>query len=196
MSSRVLLLFSLVTTTECFVLSTMATTRSHKLGAASSVTMGVQVKTITQAPAGAVKPKPGDIVLCHYTGFLRTKLGTRGKQFGRRKAHFTNALAQFVNALSLRGAVDVVSTTVAQTLLCGSDVPAFARARWRPAWHVGVRSCTNALRLACIHFSRRLRPFSEEALPLPSWSESRHQGVGCWHRQDASRRDGLTHRDV
>ena len=31
-------------------------------------TMGVQVKTITQAANGAVKPKIGDIVVCHYTG--------------------------------------------------------------------------------------------------------------------------------
>ena len=79
-------LLALIESTDGFVLrgaATVAATRSHIAGPA--ISMGVQVKTITQAPAGAVKPKNGDIVLCHYTGYLRTKLGTKGKQFGARQ---------------------------------------------------------------------------------------------------------------
>ena len=43
--------------------------------------MGVTVKTITPAPPGAVKPKTGDIVVCHYTGWLKRGFASKGTQF-------------------------------------------------------------------------------------------------------------------
>ena len=46
----------------------------------SFVQMGVQVKTLVAAPPGAPKPKAGDIVVAHYTGWLKTSVG-KGKQF-------------------------------------------------------------------------------------------------------------------
>jgi len=50
--------------------------------------MGVQVKTVKAAPPGAPKPKPGDILACHYTGWLKTGLGTKGKQFDTSRGGF------------------------------------------------------------------------------------------------------------
>ena len=47
----------------------------------SEVHMGVKVETLKAAPAGAPKAKSGDIVIAHYTGWLKTKIGTKGKQF-------------------------------------------------------------------------------------------------------------------
>ena len=48
---------------------------------ASTPKMGVQVKTLTAPPPGAQKPKSGDVVLAHYTGWLKTSLGSKGNQF-------------------------------------------------------------------------------------------------------------------
>ena len=50
--------------------------------------MGVNFKTLTPAPPNAPKPKGGDIVEAHYTGWLSTKLGTKGKQFDSSRGLF------------------------------------------------------------------------------------------------------------
>jgi FKBP-type peptidyl-prolyl cis-trans isomerase len=53
----------------------------HPWRAGAPPTMGVKIKTLVEAPSGAAKPKSGDIVLAHYTGWLKTGLGGKGKQF-------------------------------------------------------------------------------------------------------------------
>ena len=53
----------------------------HPWRAAAPPTMGVKMKTLVEAPPGAAKPKSGDVVLAHYTGWLKTGLGGKGKQF-------------------------------------------------------------------------------------------------------------------
>ena len=50
--------------------------------------MGVQVKTLSAAPRDSQKPKTGDILLCHYTGWLKTPLGTKGTQFDSSRGGF------------------------------------------------------------------------------------------------------------
>ena len=52
------------------------------------VSMGTNVKTLTAAPPGAAKPKAGDIILCHYTGWLKTSLGGKGTQFDSSRGGF------------------------------------------------------------------------------------------------------------
>ena len=51
------------------------------------IKMGVQVKTLKPAPPGAPKPKAGDIVVAHYTGWLKQGLG-KGDQFDSSRGGF------------------------------------------------------------------------------------------------------------
>ena len=67
----------------------LASTASSCHGArAPEIFMGVQMKTLKEAPPGAPKPKTGDIVMAHYTGWLKVGLGAKGKQFDSSRGGF------------------------------------------------------------------------------------------------------------
>ena len=93
------------------------------------IRMGVQVKTLKPAPPGAPKPKAGDIVVAHYTGWLKQGLG-KGDQFDSsrggfgpfQKPPFTFALGR--NRVIKAWDVGIAKMRIGETALltCTSDV--------------------------------------------------------------------------
>lgn len=50
--------------------------------------MGVRFKTLKAAPPEARKPKSGDVVLAHYTGWLKVGIADKGKVFDTSRGGF------------------------------------------------------------------------------------------------------------
>ena len=94
------------------------------------VKMGVKIETLIAAEPGASKPKSGDIVVAHYTGWLKNQLGGKGEQFDTsrggfgpfQKPPFKFALGR--NRVIKAWDVGVAKMKIGETarLICTSDV--------------------------------------------------------------------------